>query len=33
MVGFVSASTLVLVDLQAVLMPAIDGGEGAIAIG
>ena len=33
MVGFVSASTLVLVDLQTALMPAIDGGEGVIAIG
>jgi nicotinamidase-related amidase len=31
MVGFVSASTLVLVDLQAALMPAIDGGESVIA--
>ena len=31
MVGFVSVSTLVLVDLQGSLMPAIDGGEAVIA--
>jgi len=30
MVGFVSVSTLVLVDLQAALMPAIEGGEAVI---
>ena len=31
MVGFVSASLLVLVDLQTALMPAIDGGGDVIA--
>jgi len=31
MVGFVSVSTLVLVDLQAALMPAIEGGEAVVA--